>query len=132
MITCICGSRSITTYSIIEQGISIVEQSGFKITEVVSGCAIGPDKLGETWAVKIGIPITRMPALWSKYGISAGFIRNKEMAEYSDLIISFYDGKSKGSKHMIEYCKEIGKKNLIFLPPYDKFISGEEYVDARN
>ena len=124
-----CGSRSITNYELVEQGINIVlKRYEIQMTELVSGCATGPDKLGETYAAKHSISIIRMPALWQKYGISAGFIRNKEMADYSDIVISFFDKTSKGSKHMIEYCRKIGRKNFIFLPPYDTPVLGEDYV----
>lgn len=112
---CVCGSRTITNYKIIEQGINnILRENNFLATELISGCATGPDKLGETWAAKNGVNIVRMPADWKKYGLSAGYIRNCQMADISDIIISFWDGKSRGSKHMIDYCKKISKKIFIF------------------
>jgi pantothenate kinase len=76
--------------------------------EVVSGAARGADKLGERYADLRGYKITRFPADWSNNGRAAGFIRNEEMAGYSDALIAFWDGKSKGSKHMIDTAYMMG------------------------
>jgi hypothetical protein len=35
--------------------------------------------------------------------------RNKQMAEISDYVICFWDGKSKGTRSMIEYTEEYNK-----------------------
>ena len=75
----------------------------------VSGCCRGADMLGEQYAKENGYRIERYPADWMKYGRSAGHKRNKVMADISDYIICFWDGKSKGTKAMIEYCNQIGK-----------------------
>ena len=77
-----------------------------KNIEIVSGAARGADALGEKYAEEKGHTIKRFPADWDKYNKSAGFIRNKEMAEYADVLIAFWDGKSKGTKHMINLAKE--------------------------
>lgn len=76
--------------------------------EVISGRAVGADTLSYDWAVKIGIPVVSMYADWDGKGKQAGFIRNVEMAEYAvaddsyGLLIAFWDGESKGTKHMID------------------------------
>ena len=85
--------------------VQAVERSGFTITEVVTGCAIGADQLGERWAKANNIPIKEMPATpddWHRYGKSAGPMRNKRMAEYADAAIVVWDGKSPGSRNMVE------------------------------
>ena len=63
--------------------------------EIVSGTANGADKLGEKYANENGYSIKQFPADWDKYGKSAGYIRNEEMAKYADALIAFWDGKSK-------------------------------------
>lgn len=75
----------------------------------VSGGCRGADVLGERYAKENGYKIERHPAEWKKYGKAAGPIRNREMAEISDYVICFWDGKSKGTKAMIEYSVKIGK-----------------------
>jgi len=102
----IAGSRSITSYATVEEA---VKASGFEITEVVSGKAIGVDKLGEEYALKHGIPCALFPADWAKYGKSAGFKRNQKMAEYADGLVAVWDGKSHGTAHMVTAAKA---KNL--------------------
>ena len=47
-----------------------------------------------------------MFADWGLHGRRAGYIRNEDMAEYADACIVFWDGKSPGSRHMIEIAKK--------------------------
>lgn len=75
----------------------------------VSGSCRGADRLGERYAEDNGYKIERYPAQWSKYGRCAGLIRNKEMAEVGDYIICFWDGKSRGTKSMIDIANRMGK-----------------------
>lgn len=74
------------------------------ITEVISGGASGVDRLGEQWARKNKIPVAHFYADWSK-GKSAGPKRNSRMAEYGEVLIAFWDGKSRGTRDMIEKAK---------------------------
>jgi hypothetical protein len=101
MRTIIAGTRTLVDYSLVEKAIFNAECIGINITEIVSGRATGIDKLGEFYANKHNIPIKMFPAEWDRYGISAGYIRNKQMAEYADASIIIWDGISKGTKHMI-------------------------------
>lgn len=102
MKTIIAGSRTITDMEILKEAI---QNSGFNITEVVSGHANGVDKLGEQWAKENIIPLVIVPAQWEKFGKSAGYRRNIEMAEHADALIALWDGKSRGTKHMIDIAK---------------------------
>ena len=52
--------------------------------------------------------VVYFPADWDLEGKSAGFKRNVKMAEYADALVAFWDGESKGTKHMIEIAKEKG------------------------
>lgn len=78
--------------------------------EIVSGTANGADKLGERYAKEKGFPIKQFPANWDEYGKKAGFIRNKEMSEYANYLIAFWDGKSKGTESMIKLATQNGLK----------------------
>ena len=77
--------------------------------EVVCGKAKGADTLGEQFAQIYHFPIKYFPADWDTYGKSAGYRRNAEMANYAKedngVLIAFWDGKSKGTKHMIDTAK---------------------------
>ena len=86
--------------------------------EIVSGTADGADKLGEKYAKEKGYKLSEFPAKWKDldakpcfvkydknkepYNVLAGLNRNEEMAKYADSLIVFWDGKSTGSKNMIE------------------------------
>lgn len=108
MKTIIAGGRDITDYQIL---LAAVEASDLEcnITEVVSGCARGVDELGERWSLKTGRGIaTLFPAEWRTQGPAAGPIRNRKMAEYADALIAIWDGKSKGTKNMIETATKLG------------------------
>jgi len=86
-----------------------INRSGFQVTEVVSGRAPGVDRAGEDYALYLGIPVKLYPANWSKHGKSAGYKRNEKMAEYADALIAIWDGKSKGTQHMINIMRGLGK-----------------------
>ncbi len=103
--TIIAGGRNLTDYKLVEEA---CKQAPWIITEVVSGMAKGVDSLGEEWANNHNIPIKQFPANWEKYGKRAGPIRNIEMGDYADALIAVYDGKSRGTGHMIDYAREKG------------------------
>lgn len=94
----IAGSRNINDYKLV---VDTIKSSGYTITEVVSGCAVGPDQLGEQWARANNVSVKEMPADWSQ-GAKAGPIRNKNMADYADAAIIIWDGQSRGTRNMIE------------------------------
>ena len=78
----------------------------------ISGTAKGADTLGEQFAYTYEYDVKRFPADWNTYGKSAGYRRNAEMAKYASeaygVLIAFWDGKSKGTKHMIDLAKRYG------------------------
>lgn len=110
MITIIAGPRTATDPDLVAQAVAA---SGFNITEVVSGRARGIDTFGEHWAEDHGIPVTPFEADWTKYGRSAGPIRNQQMAAYAEGLLAIWDGQSKGTKNMIETMKKLGKPVFI-------------------
>ena len=108
----IAGSRDCNSFTLVCQAI---KESGFIISEVVSGTARGIDKTGEYWAMQNNIPIKEFIPNWDLYGKSAGIMRNLKMADYADALIAIWDYKSPGTKHMIKCAK---KKDLkIFILP---------------
>jgi hypothetical protein len=110
MKTIIAGSRNIEEF---EDIMSAVDESGFDITEVVSGTAKGVDTLGEAWASFHSIPIKRFRPQWNKYGRGAGIVRNGQMARYADALIAIWDGKSPGTKNMIDKATKEGLKVYV-------------------
>lgn len=110
MKTIIAGSRNITD---IRHVFSAARNCGWEITSVVSGCARGVDSLGEIWALRNNITVYPFPAEWGKYGKSAGYRRNHEMANNAEALIAIWDGVSMGTKHMIELAQELGLRVYV-------------------
>lgn len=106
----IAGSRNFQDYEKLKAG---VENLTFPITEVISGNARGADQMGEWWAQQKEIQVRVFPANWSQHGKAAGYIRNKEMANQADALIAFWDGKSKGTKHMIDIALDKGLTTVV-------------------
>jgi len=107
----VAGSRDIQDYEIVKKAI---ESSGFEVEEVVSGTARGVDRFGEQWAQETCKLITRFPASWDAYGKRAGYLRNEQMAKYSDALVAVWDGESKGTKHMVDLAIKHGLKVFVF------------------
>lgn len=89
--------------------VKAVMQSGFEITEVISGHAIGVDRLGETYASVNNIPLEVKPADWNRFGKAAGPMRNKVMAELCDAAVIIWDGKSTGTYNMVQCMNKLKK-----------------------
>lgn len=100
----IAGGRDFTNTEILFQNCDEILKE-YQGIEIVSGTAKGADKMGEFYANQRGYSVKRFPAQWDKYGKSAGYVRNKEMSDYGDLLIAFWDGSSKGTKNMIELAE---------------------------
>ena len=110
MKTIIAGSRIGPSY---QDVISAIEQCGWLPTLIVSGTAKGADLLGEQWAIENNIPIEKYPPDWKKHGKAAGPVRNKLMAENAEALIALWDGKSTGTKHIIDYASKLGLRVYV-------------------
>ena len=75
----------------------------------LSGGCRGADLLGERYARENGFELEIYPANWEKYGRAAGPKRNREMVLAADYIICFWDGKSRGTKTLVEFAKRENK-----------------------
>lgn len=113
MRTIIAGSRDAEITRAFE--IVLNEFEDWKITEVVSGNSGNVDKAGEQWALKHNIPVSQFNAAWQTYGSSAGPRRNRRMAIYAEALIAFWDGKSRGTKNMIDEAKKLNLKVKVIL-----------------
>lgn len=86
--------------------------------EIVSGTCRGADKFGEWFANQFGFSVKQFHADWS-LGKKAGYVRNKQMAEYSTHLILLWDMESKGSANMLKLAEEYGLKiRVIDIRPY--------------
>lgn len=103
MKTAIVGSRGITDYG---QLLKAVE--GTAITEVISGGAMGVDKMAERYAKEKNLPLTIIRPDWRK-GKEAGPMRNQQIVEAADQVIAIWDGQSKGTADTIRRARKAGK-----------------------
>lgn len=106
----VAGSRDFQNYPLM---CNILNNTKSRIGEIVSGDAKGADTYGCMYARDNNIPIRHFPADWEKYGASAGYVRNKQMGDYADELIAFWDGTSPGTKDMIDYMKKLNKKVTV-------------------
>lgn len=94
---------------------SSIDRSGFAVSEVVCGMAIGVDRLGELWGISNDKPVKEMPADWNKHKKAAGPIRNRQMAEYCDAAVIIWDGISPGTRNMIDEMIRVKKPYYVQL-----------------
>ena len=78
-------------------------------TEIVSGHSGEVDLAGERYAQLLNLPIETFPAKWASHGKAAGPIRNKEMADYADVLVLIWDGESRGSLNMKTQMQNLKK-----------------------
>ena len=113
----IAGGRDFNDYEYLKNTLRYSFPSPSQI-EVVSGMARGADMLGARLARDYKLRLHKFPADWDKFGKSAGFIRNEQMAKFADACFIFWDGKSPGSKSMIDLARKHNLKLMISM--YDK------------
>ncbi len=125
----IAGGRDFNNYPLLCNVCDYLLQNLSDVT-IISGMAAGADILGYDYARERGYRIIKKPAPWKdiegkpkhqiklngygeKYWILAGLERNKEMAIEGDILILFWDGKSKGSRDMLHEASKRGLKIKI-------------------
>lgn len=106
----IAGGRDFTDFA------QLCERCDFYLKEqpkdsviIISGRARGADALGEKYAQLRGYGVQYFPADWNKLGKRAGIVRNEQMGQIADVLIAFWDKKSRGTSHMINFMKDQNK-----------------------
>jgi len=99
-------------------GMSIIEEAlrrNESLTTFVSGGAKGPDKWGETLALeKTTLDLILHKPDWDEHGRRAGFVRNEYIVRDADVVMAFWDGKSRGTQHDLELCKKTGTPCVLY------------------
>jgi hypothetical protein len=108
----VVGSRNFNDYSLMKRYLDKIH-SVEPITCIISGGAKGADILSERWARENNIDTKIFKPEWDKYGKKAGFLRNVDIITYSNKVIAYWDGVSKGTKHSIDLANKEGKKVKI-------------------
>ena len=105
----VVGSREYPKQAVVERFVYLMP----KHWTLVSGGARGVDKWAETTAKHWNRPTKIYNAQWNKYGPKAGFIRNNDIVRGCDIVVAFWDGKSKGTRHTIQLADYLGKPYII-------------------
>ena len=114
----IAGSRDFNDYKLLKTSIRDILKDtsldGISKIKIISGTARGADQLGERFAKQFKLEVIKFPADWDRFGKRAGSIRNEKSAKYSvednnyGMLVAFWDGESRGTKHMINLAKKHG------------------------
>jgi hypothetical protein len=107
MILLICGDREWKLLGPIRTRLQLLIELGIKPV-VIHGDCKGADRLADTAAKELGLPVFACEANWDVYGKSAGPIRNGWMAAMNpDLVWAFHANikESKGTKNMVQQAK---------------------------
>lgn len=84
------------------------------IIEIVSGGAKGIDACARQYAILNKIRLTEFLPEYHKYGKGAPLKRNLQIIDYADQVIAFWDGKSRGTKYVIDTCKRKNKRITVY------------------
>lgn len=95
----IIGSRGITVSN-------LADYISDECDEIISGGAAGVDSCAAEFAKEKNIKLTEFLPIYEKYGRAAPIIRNKQIVEYADRVIAFWDGQSRGTLSVIKYCEK--------------------------
>ena len=83
-------------------------------TEIVSGGATGIDACAKHFSLAHNIPYTEYLPDYSRYGRAAPIVRNRQIVDRADRVIAFWDGTSRGTRSVIDYCRKIGKPITVY------------------
>lgn len=114
----IAGSREIAEYLYVAEAMRAAEQRfpWGRIARIVSGGARGVDRLGERWARENHVAVKRFPVSpqeWQAAPRTAGHARNSRMAEYATHLVAVWDGRSGGTRNMIDQARRRGLPTLV-------------------
>jgi len=102
-------------YAIIgSRGCSVDIELKNKPDLIISGGAVGIDQCAKKYAIKNNIPLIEILPDYTKHNPkSAPLIRNKKIVEMCDILIAYWDGRSHGTRFVIDYAHKLGKKVYI-------------------
>lgn len=113
----IIGSRNFTDFDKLKSIFKELfgENSEFfqDITIVSGGCPKGADALAVRLCALYDLPYEEYPADWDTYGKSAGPRRNTTIVQNSDMVIACWDGRSNGTRDVINKTNKFKKPCLI-------------------
>jgi len=105
----VAGGRDFNNYPLLKEKLDhLLSKTDKEEVTILCGMAKGADLLGKRYTDENNIDVWEYPANWDKYGKAAGYLRNSDMADNATHLVAFWDGVSKGTKHMIDLATEKG------------------------
>lgn len=101
----IVGSRDYQNLDAVRQYVFEQERNSV----IISGGARGVDSVAVDEAKRLGMAYEVYPADWSRYGRSAGALRNHQIVEAATEVVAFWDGKSPGTEITMTMARNAGK-----------------------
>ena len=97
-------------------------------SEIVSGGAVGIDRCAKEYAIANRLKLTEFLPEYERYQKRAPLMRNRRIIDYADSVLAFWDGTSKGTRFVIETCRELGKPcTVIYVKPGNQ---GKNFADS--
>lgn len=111
----IVGSRGFTNYNLMLDIIRYHFMGTTRIPSltIISGGARGADTLADEACNYFGLDIQIFYPNWEEEGKSAGLNRNTQIVNACDMVLAFWDGKSRGTADTIEKAKRAKKPTFI-------------------
>jgi predicted Rossmann fold nucleotide-binding protein DprA/Smf involved in DNA uptake len=117
----VVGSRTINDVGLILASMDSAREKYCQPDEaivIISGGAKGVDTIAQDLAHTEGYDFIlfkpyHMIDPSTKYSPKFFFARNKQIADNADVVVILWDGKSNGTKHIIEYCKKRKKTYML-------------------
>lgn len=107
----VIGSRGLNNKKQVYEYLHKVVTKYHNAQFVSGGCKDSADEWCYDFCIEFGYDITVCGAGFKVYGNAGYFKRNKRVVDKSDdVIISFWDGKSRGTKWTMDYAESIGKQ----------------------
>lgn len=86
-------------------------------TEIVSGGAVGVDTSAREYALAHGLLLTEFRPDYSPVTDAVRPLRrNRQIVDYADLVLLFWDGSSHGTRHVLNLCRSLSKPHRLFSP----------------
>ena len=106
----VVGSREFNDFELVEE--EIIERI-LEYDSIITGGAKGVDQFAEEFAVRNNLPYEIIRPINPSNKVDYLF-RNIEIITKADKILAFWDGKSRGTKFVIDYAKARGKDIEVF------------------
>ena len=110
----VAGSRSFADYSRLAADLDYLLQKRLPDVEIISGgCPSGADALASQYARERGLSLCVVRADWARWGHAAGPVRNHDMALRGHALVAYWDGRSPGTKSMIQCARFRGLRVVV-------------------